>query len=273
MNLQTKIDDSIALIRKAERLALLLQPDTGFYVAFSGGKDSQTVLELVKMAGVKYRAFYNVTTNDPADNIRFIKYHYPEVIFDSPNKSYFQLIAKKGLPTRIRRWCCAIFKEPKGAGHAVLTGVRKQESQKRAKYNNVKKYGERTTNYDIDEMEKNEFRCVNGKDKFLINPILEWTESEVWEFLRFRGLPVNPCYTYSHRVGCIFCPFASKKTILLYAKKHPKQTLAFIHAIESYMKNSNMKYPLSAEELFDWWISKKSIKAYLATKSQLTLPL
>lgn len=79
--LQDKISDSIALIRKAERLALALNPERGFHVAFSGGKDSQVLLELVKMAGVKYRAVYNVTTNDPPENVYFIRKHYPEVVF------------------------------------------------------------------------------------------------------------------------------------------------------------------------------------------------
>ena len=131
--LQKKIDHSIALIRKAEKLALTMQPDDGFHVGFSGGKDSQAVLELVKMAGVKYRAVYNVTTNDPADNVRFIKHHYPDVEFSIPEKSYFQLIAQKGVPTMCNRWCCALFKETAGLGCVVLTGVRKEESRKRAR--------------------------------------------------------------------------------------------------------------------------------------------
>lgn len=84
MNLNEKINYSIALIRKAEKLSLAMQPDKGFHVGFSGGKDSQVVLELVKMAGVKYHAVYNVTTNDPADNVRFIKNHYPDVEFKIP---------------------------------------------------------------------------------------------------------------------------------------------------------------------------------------------
>ena len=70
------------------------------------------------MAGVKYRAVYNVTTNDPADNVRFIKHHYPDVEFSIPREVYFQLIAKgKRVPTMFNRWC-ALFKET--AGVAVL---------------------------------------------------------------------------------------------------------------------------------------------------------
>ena len=237
MMLKDKIEHSIALIRKAEKLALTMQPDMGFHVGFSGGKDSQVVLELVKMAGVKYKAVYNVTTNDPADNVRFIKHSYPEVEFSVPGKSYFQLIAQKGVPTMFNRWCCALFKETAGVGCVVLTGVRKEESRKRAAYNEVNKWGrikDKKEAIDLDKMEANEFRCVGGKDKFMVYPILEWTERDVWDFIAVRDLPVNPCYKTHRRVGCVFCPFARPKDIRAYCETHPQLKAAFIHAIERY---------------------------------------
>lgn len=274
MTLQEKIDHSIALIRKAEKLALVMQPETGFHVGFSGGKDSQVVLELVKMAGVKYRAVYNVTTNDPADNVRFIKHHYPDVEFSIPEKSYFQLIEKNGLPTMINRWCCALFKETAGVGCVVLTGVRKEESSKRAKYYEASKFTRRKSDkepLDFDKMEENEFRCVGGKDKFMVYPILEWTEANVWQFIRERGLPVNPCYKIHKRVGCVFCPFAKKKYILQYCETHPQLKMAFIHAIERWMGNKqNSKLP-TAEDNFDWWLSNMSLDEYIAKKRQTTI--
>lgn len=274
MELKRKIDQSIALIRKAEKLALAMQPDKGFYVGFSGGKDSQVVLELVKMAGVKYHAVYNVTTNDPADNVRFIKRHYSEVEFSIPEKSYFQMIAKWGLPTMRARWCCALFKEKAGVGFVVLTGVRREESSKRAKYNNIAKFGDKESKVSIEKMEENEFRCVGGKDKFLVYPILEWTEKDVWDFIALRGLPINPCYKYRKRVGCVFCPFASKKEILMYCNTHPKLKEAFIHAIERYRSKdgANARRILaSADEAFDWWISGVSLNKYIAGKRQLKI--
>lgn len=274
MELKRKIDQSIALIRKAEKLALAMQPDKGFYVGFSGGKDSQVVLELVKMAGVKYHAVYNVTTNDPADNVRFIKKHYSEVEFSVPEKSYFQLIAKKGLPTMRARWCCALFKENSGVGFVVLTGVRREESSKRAKYNNVAKYGDKESRVCLEKMEANEFRCVGGKDKFLVYPILEWTEKDVWDFIALHGLPINPCYKSHKRVGCVFCPFASKKEILAYCNTHPKLKEAFIHAIERYIskdEDGSRWLLASADETFDWWLSKVSINEYIAGKRQIKI--
>lgn len=49
MNLDKKIDYSIALLRKAESMALRLDPENGFYLAFSGGKD----IKLFKVTAMK----------------------------------------------------------------------------------------------------------------------------------------------------------------------------------------------------------------------------
>lgn len=274
-SLQEKIDYSIALIRKAEKLALTMQPDEGFHVGFSGGKDSQAVLELVKMAGVKYRAVYNVTTNDPADNVRFIKHHYPDVEFNIPENSYYQLIAQKGVPTMFNRWCCALFKETAGVGYVVLTGVRKEESRKRAAYEEFVKWSRtkyKKESVDLDKMEANEFRCIGGKDKFMVYPILEWTEKDVWDFIALRGLPINPCYKTHKRVGCVFCPFAMPKDIRAYCETHPKLKAAFIHAIERYRerKPERLKLP-SAEEYYKWWLTKKSLRDYIELQRQTQL--
>lgn len=273
--LNSKIDKSVSLIRRAEKLALTMQPEEGFHVGFSGGKDSQAVLELVKMAGVKYRAVYNVTTNDPADNVRFIKHHYPDVEFSIPEKSYFQLIAQKGVPTMFNRWCCALFKETAGVGYVVLTGVRKEESRKRAAYEEVGKWSrskDKKESVDLDKMEANEFRCVGGKDKFMVYPILEWTEKDVWDFIAMRGLPVNPCYKTHKRVGCVFCPFARQKEVRAYCETHPQLKAAFIHAIERYIeREKNHQNLTSAEDYFDWWLSHERLDVWLLKKRQLEI--
>lgn len=275
MKLKEKMDRSIAIIRKAEKLALMMRPDVGFHVGFSGGKDSQVVLELVRMAGVKYRAVYNVTTNDPADNVRFIKHNYPDVKFGVPKESYFQLIAKKGVPTILNRWCCALFKETAGVGFVVLTGIRREESRKRAEYDEITRWAKGKKDkkaVDLDKMEENEFKCVGGKDKFMVYPILEWTEEDVWVFIRERGLPVNPCYNSHKRVGCVFCPFARSKEIRDYCETHPRLKASFIHAIERYLEKSSEKCKLpSAEDYFEWWISHSSIDEYIAKKRQLAI--
>ena len=91
------------------------EPPEGYYVAFSGGKDSCVVLDLVKRAGVKFDAHYNLTTVDPPELVRFVKKEHPEVLINKPEKSMWQLIAEKLLPpTRIMRYCCATLKECNG---------------------------------------------------------------------------------------------------------------------------------------------------------------
>lgn len=275
MNLKEKIDHSIALIRKAEKLALAMN-DQGFHVGFSGGKDSQVLLELVKMAGVKYRAVYNVTTNDPVENVRFIKEQYPDVIFDRPKQSFFQLVAKKGLPTQLHRFCCAILKERAGVGYVILTGVRAEESFKRSQYAEVRKWGnDKDKEIDLDKMEQAHFQCVGGKDKFMVYPILQWTERDVWQFIRERGLPINPCYATQKRVGCVFCPFAPKRQIIRQIKAKPKQYQALLHNLQKFLDNRDGRGQLNqfatAEECFMWWINKENIKTYMEKKQQTTI--
>lgn len=115
------------------------EPKEGYYLAFSGGKDSSVVMELMKMSGVKYDAHYNVTSLDPPELVRFIKDYHKEVVFDYPRyndgrvKTMWNLIERNGMPpNRVMRYCCRELKEGFGDGHFVVTGVRKAESAKRA---------------------------------------------------------------------------------------------------------------------------------------------
>ena len=104
MNLDKKIDYSIALLRKAESMALRLDPENGFYLAFSGGKDSQALYHIAQMAGVKFKAHMNLTSVDPPEVIRFVKRQYPEVELIKPKMSIYEMAKKKHiLPTRTLR--------------------------------------------------------------------------------------------------------------------------------------------------------------------------
>ena len=112
---------------------------SGYYLAFSGGKDSVCVKALADMAGVKYEAHYNVTSVDPPELVRFIK-TFPDVVFDHPvdkdgkPQTMWSLIRKKKYPpTRLARYCCAALKEPGGMGRVTMTGVRWAESASRKK--------------------------------------------------------------------------------------------------------------------------------------------
>lgn len=126
-----KVEQAIERIRTFE-------PEDGYYIAFSGGKDSVVIKALADMAGVKYDAHYNVTSVDPPELVRFVKNH-KDVHFDFPRYkdgkvvTMWNLIPKKKMPpTRMVRYCCQFLKEQQGEGRFVMTGVRWQESTRRA---------------------------------------------------------------------------------------------------------------------------------------------
>ena len=131
---RSKLEHSVELLRKAERIALMYDSDDGYYLAFSGGKDSQALYHVAKLAGVRFKAHMSLTSVDPPEVIRFVKQNYPDVELIKPKMSIYDMAIKKHmLPTRTLRWCCAVYKEIHGAGKVTLIGVRRQESARRAK--------------------------------------------------------------------------------------------------------------------------------------------
>ena len=132
MNIYGKDKVEVAI----ERLRTF-EPPEGYYLAFSGGKDSVVVKALADMAGVKYDAHYNVTSVDPPELVQFVK-TFPDVSRDIPHDkdgkpvTMWNLIPRKNMPpTRLARYCCAELKESGGAGRLTITGVRWAESANR----------------------------------------------------------------------------------------------------------------------------------------------
>lgn len=121
------------------------EPEGGYYVAFSGGKDSQCVYHLCQMAGVKFDAHYAVTSVDPPELVQFIKEYYPDAwegrVHQYKNGkpvTMWSLISEyKMPPTRLMRYCCQRLKEPGGQGRITVTGVRWAESTNRMKKHGV----------------------------------------------------------------------------------------------------------------------------------------
>lgn len=104
--LRKKVDFAIKLLQGAEKMAAKVgQP---VEIAYSGGKDSDVILELAKMSGINYRAIYKNTTIDPPGTIKHVREMGVEIM--RPEKNFGQLIEERGLPTRIRRFCCSVLK-------------------------------------------------------------------------------------------------------------------------------------------------------------------
>lgn len=260
--LKEKMLYSIQLLRKAERIALSYDNENGYYLAFSGGKDSQALFHMAQLAGVKFRGHMNLTSVDPPEVIRFVKKNYPEVELIKPKKSIFSLaVEKQILPTMRVRWCCEEYKETAGAGKVTLIGIRKDESARRAKRNEVEinnrkfsgtlegldeyrqqlkakrarrksqKDGVNITNADQEQT----LGCISGKESLLISPIIHWSKKDVWEFMN-EVIEVPHCSLYDegwHRLGCIGCPMSSRKQKMIENQRYPHVKRNWIKAIKA----------------------------------------
>lgn len=102
-HLRKKILASVELLRKAESLALKYNQEDGFWLAFSGGKDSQAIFHVAELAGVRFKAHMNFTSIDQPSVVRFVKRQYPEVHTIPPKISIYNKAIKHGLPTRVFR--------------------------------------------------------------------------------------------------------------------------------------------------------------------------
>lgn len=230
--LQKKIDAAIKLLR-----IIGDNYEGEIEVAYSGGKDSDVILQLAKEAGIKYRAIYKNTTIDPPGTIAHVREMGVEV--RQPKKRFFQLVEEKGLPSRFSRFCCEYLKEYKILDKAII-GVRREESTKRAS-----RYKEPT-------------QCrIYGKDEHVeqIMPILEWTTQDVAEFLQDRNIKCAAVYYDENgqfhperRLGCVGCPLASVGNRLEEFKQYPSIIKVSIRSIAKYLQtHPNVK----ANKLFD----------------------
>ena len=275
--LKDKVAYSIDLLKRGEKLAKALNPTDGYIVGFSGGKDSQVLLDLVKRSGVLYKAHYSVVSIDPPENVYFIRENYPEVKFVHHHPNFFRLVEQKGLPTIWHRFCCAKLKEGIGAGSVCLVGVRAEESKKRAAYTELdirsrrKEHegmrGKRT----LQQIEENEHRCIKGKDKVMLYPLLKWTETDIWQYIKERHIAVNPLYEEHKRVGCMFCPFAKRNEVQQWCKRYPKFKERLLKSLQIYLDKrewQDKKEVRSAEDYFEWWLSGKKLDEYISLKRQ-----
>lgn len=232
-NLQTLVDKAIALLREHE-------PPEGYFMGFSGGKDSVVIKRLAEIAGVKFEGHYHVTQIDPPELTRFIREKHPDVIWDKNKKHFFKAIEVKGWPSFRVRWCCVIFKESKTPkGRIAIFGVRAAESARRAA-----KWSEKMIH--------------KQSNSICLNPIFSWTDMDVWDFIRQYN--VQYCCLYDEgftRLGCVGCPLAGKSKRLRAWERWPRYHEAWKKACRKYWdsKNGDIFYGVFAtfEEAWQWY--------------------
>ena len=249
-----KIQESINILR-------YLEPERGYILAFSGGKDSVVIKQLAIEAGVKFEAHYNLTTLDPPEVVGFIRTHHRDVVVDRPLKSLKQLCLDNGsmLPTRQARFCCRELKEHSIPGAALIVGLRAAESGPRAARGLL------------------DFSYTDAA-KVYISPIYSWTESDVWEFIRARRLPYCSLYDRGwKRVGCLFCPMAEtrRRTDALRYPKHAERMVRLCDMLVASRKARGLRCTwATGREMFDWWIAgDRPSRMKVSASAGLELPL
>jgi len=250
--LSEKVRKAILLIQEYEPKALELSPD-GYYVAFSGGKDSIVMAKIFEMSGVKYQLWYNNVTIDPPELVRFIKDKYPQAKWNSGKKNLpAQMVNEsQGPPTRIARWCCEIYKEQGGKEYFKSIGVRAEESARR-------KGAWQTLS--IDRKSKTPVMC----------PILYFTEKDVWQFIRQEKLEYCSLYDEGFkRLGCIGCPMSGPTGQARDFARWPKYEEMWRRGFVAYWDKYKglprrdggdrwIEKMETVDDLWKWWTSGKA---------------
>ena len=244
---------------KAIRRIQEFAPQDGklYLVGFSGGKDSLVIWHLVKRSGCPY-ILMHAPTIEFKETYQYIR-SFPEKVHQVPPKRWknsqrpewngkpktmFNLIANRSIPpTRKHPYCCANLKENVGvSGDVILLGVRSAESNAR-----------------------NQRKVVNfWQGKINVNPIVDWLDDDVWEYIHKYKLPYNPLYDMGAcRVGCPGCPKSSNQKQELI--DNPQWYKFYLAAFKAMLKNQNTECNTSLswktpEDVMQWWLGECAIQ-------------
>ncbi len=269
---------------KAIQRLKAFEPETEpYYLCYSGGKDSDVIRILADLAGVKHDIVHHHTTADAPETVRYVR-SIPNIKISYPEKSMWQLIVNHGMPpTRLVRYCCSELKEREGQGRVKITGVRWAESSRRKESSDVvkiigkpkttQKYAQEIgAEYQVNRQQGLVMNDDNDKSRrmvehcyrttsTMVNPIVDWTDENVWDFLKHYGCKSNPLYECGwNRIGCIGCPMAGKHRYTHF-RIYPKYKNLYIHAFDRMIKKrltdgKETTLWKSGEECFKWWMEE-----------------
>lgn len=228
-----------------------------FHVAFSGGKDSMVLLELVKKA-LPHNAFMVVfgdTKMEFPDTYKLVNIVEQQCKEDGIAfyRAASHLGAEEawrlfGAPSTVLRWCCSVMKSTPqtlkirdilGKDNFVgadFVGVRAEESIKRSEYE-FESYGKKQ------------------KGQHSQNPILDWNSAEVWLYIYSRKLPINEAYKKGNtRAGCLFCPMGRGKADSFRQMSYPNEIEKFVSIIRDMTDDPNIETYISN----GGWASRKN---------------
>lgn len=250
---------------------------------YSGGKDSDVLLELFKRSGVDFEVVHSHTTADAPQTVRHVWDKFKQLENEGydckiiyPKQSMWSLIPEKLMPpTRIVRYCCKILKETAGQNRYIATGVRRSESSARSNREEFEKIGTKKTkrSYSMQMMEDNHvmrevIEACMKKRKMVVNPIIDWNHTDVWDYIQSEKIETCELYQRGYdRVGCIGCPIAGKKRWKEF-DDFPKYKNMYIHAFERMLEMRKIKgldvQWKNGEEVFLWWMEDKNVHGQIS---------
>lgn len=265
-------------------------------ITYSGGKDSDVLLHLAQESGVEYEVIHSITTVDSPETNRHVNEvfererargvtctkHIPTYKGEATNM-WKLIVAKRMPPTRFVRYCCAVLKESTTPNRLICLGVRRAESTKRANRGVFEMWGiqqgytmahmvqafqtalDESEFFGTDPNEENPSDCymistMKNKKDVLCNPIVDWSDNMVWEYIRKKNIKVNPMYAMGFsRVGCVGCPMSGQKKMAREFEMYPTYkrlyTQAFQKMIDKRKADGLEAKWKSGEECMDWWIN------------------
>jgi 3'-phosphoadenosine 5'-phosphosulfate sulfotransferase (PAPS reductase)/FAD synthetase len=266
-----------------ERLRLGAETSKRMYNAplllcYSGGKDSDVLLQLAINSGIDFEVLHNHTTIDAPETVYHIRNTFKKLelqgikctiekpTYKGERVTMWSLIPMKMFPpTRIVRYCCTVLKERGGRNRAIATGVRRAESIARSKrgiyedYNSDKKK-KIILNNDNDDKRRWFERCQK-QAKTIINPIVDWNDENIKDYIQSEKIDLNPLYCEGfRRVGCVGCPMAGKHRYVEF-RRYPTYKKAYIHAFDRMLsaRIANEKDKTKWQtgyDVFRWWLEE-----------------
>lgn len=265
-----KFDEAVELFKMGSRMSIRYQ-ERPIVVTYSGGKDSDLLLEVAKASGEPFEVHNGHTTADAPQTVYHIREKFKELeekgikcVIEYPSYkgkpvTLWSLIPLKLMPpTRRVRYCCAVLKEQGCAERVIATGVRWAESVQRSerkqfetitpKKKDKTGYNEKSGDYEQLSLfeETSEIMLQNDNDarrkviehcrlknKVAINPIIQMTDRDVWDILHWQKVKYNVLYDMGYdRVGCIGCPMAGRCKREQEFRDFPAYKTAYIRAYD-----------------------------------------
>lgn len=270
-----KLDIAVKRLQSVSEMSLYLY-QRPLLLTYSGGKDSDACIEVAKIAGIPFEVQHSHTTADAPETVRHVRDKFRALelegihceitypTYKGQRTSMWDLIPHKLMPpTRLVRYCCEILKETAGRDRWIITGVRWAESASRKASRGIyEANGGRKAhvilNNDNDDLRRVTETCAS-KNKRTVNPIIDWTDEDVWALLRDRRVQCNPLYCEFGRVGCVGCPMAGKSGREREFLRWPRYRGLYLAAFDRMLAERNARGKRTygwqdAMDVYRWWM-------------------